>query len=62
MGTAGQVLVEGCREVAMAVVVEQDLQPVVGLLVEFVRVLREHFLPFPAATICLILYHNESRY
>ena len=54
-------LVEDCIMVVFVVVVERDLQPLVGLFVEFVEFLFECLLPCLAVSTCLILYRNGNR-
>ncbi len=50
-----------CMRVVQVVMVEEELQPVVGLIVEFGECLFELLLLRPSASICLILCHIGSR-
>ncbi len=54
-------LVGECARVVHVVMVEEGLQPVVGLIAVFGECLFERFLLCPCASICLSLCHTGSR-
>ena len=56
VGIVVRLLVGECTKVVQVVLVEEELQPVVGLIVVFGECLFERLLLDPCASICLSFY------